>query len=83
VAAALQGLDAAVGAEVGVAAQVDVGGAAEGGQAEADRADLEAGGAQGAGGRRGQALAREVPADWRSSQACTTRAAIDASALAM
>src|SRR5215218_224250 len=49
VAAALQGLDVAVGAEVAAAAQVDVGGAAEGGQAEPERADLQAGRAEGAG----------------------------------
>ena len=84
VAAPLQRLDPAVVAEVGVAAEVDVGGPAERGQAEPDRGDLEPGRAQGAGLHRPvQALASDVPADMRSSQACMTRAPIDPSALAM
>ena len=51
VAAALQRLDPAVVAEVGVAAEVDEQ-AGRGGQAEPDRGDLEPGRAQGAGHRR-------------------------------
>jgi hypothetical protein len=84
VAAPLQRLDPAVGAEVGVAAEVDVGRPAERRQAEPDRGDLEAGRAKGPSPHRPvQALANEVPADRRSSQAWVTRAAIDPSALAM
>src|ERR1700737_3727125 len=46
--ASLQGLDATVGANVMLATERDVTGAADGGQPEPDRGDLEPGGAEGA-----------------------------------